>query len=135
LLGFFAWRNVSVRYKQSLAGPGWAILQPLLSMVIFTVVFGHLAQLPSDGIPYPVFYFTAFVVWIYFANVVSTGALSIVDNQAIVSKVYFPRIFLPIAAAMAGLLDMGIAMVSHSHSCSSTARISTGERSCWLRRY
>ena len=111
LLGFFIWRNVSVRYKQSLAGPGWAILQPLLSMVIFTIVFGNLAQLPNDGIPYPVFYFTAFVVWTYFANAVALGSASIVENQALVSKVYFPRIFLPMAAALAGLVDLAIAML------------------------
>ncbi len=111
LLGFFTWRNVSVRYKQSLAGPGWAILQPLLSMIIFTIVFGNLAQLPNDGIPYPVFYFTAFVVWIYFATTVAIGANSIVENQALVSKVYFPRIFLPISAALAGVLDLAIAML------------------------
>jgi lipopolysaccharide transport system permease protein len=102
---------VSVRYKQSLAGPGWAILQPLLSMVIFTIVFGNLAQLPNDGIPYPVFYFTAFVVWTYFANAVALGSASIVENQALVSKVYFPRIFLPMAAALAGLVDLAIAML------------------------
>jgi lipopolysaccharide transport system permease protein len=109
LLGFFVWRNVSVRYKQSLAGPGWAILQPLVSMVIFTVVFGNLAGLPNDGIPYPVFYFTAFIVWTYFANAVTLGSSSIVENQAIVSKVYFPRIFLPTGAALAGLIDLAIA--------------------------
>jgi lipopolysaccharide transport system permease protein len=111
LLGFFTWRNVSVRYKQSLAGPGWAILQPLLSMIIFTIVFGNLAELPSDGIPYPVFYLTAFVLWFYFATTVTLGSNSIVENQALVSKVYFPRIFLPMAAALAGVIDLAVATV------------------------
>jgi lipopolysaccharide transport system permease protein len=111
LLGFFTWRNVSVRYKQSLAGPGWAILQPLLSMILFTLVFGNLAELPNDGIPYPVFYLTAFILWIYFATTVTLGSNSIVENQALVSKVYFPRIFLPMAAALAGLIDLAVATV------------------------
>jgi lipopolysaccharide transport system permease protein len=111
LLGFFVWRNISVRYKQSLAGPGWAILQPLLSMIIFTIVFGNLAKLPNDGIPYPVFYFTAFVIWIYFSNAVTTASNSIVENQALVTKVYFPRIFLPVGASLAGLLDLAIALL------------------------
>jgi lipopolysaccharide transport system permease protein len=75
------------------------------------VVFGNLAHLPNDGIPYPVFYFTAFVVWTYFANAVTLGSSSIVENQALVSKVYFPRIFLPMGAALSGLVDMGIAMM------------------------
>jgi lipopolysaccharide transport system permease protein len=111
LLGFFTWRNVSVRYKQSLAGPGWAILQPLLSMILFTIVFGNLADLPNDGIPYPVFYLTAFILWIYFATTVAIGSNSIVENQALVSKVYFPRIFLPMAAALASVVDLAVATV------------------------
>jgi lipopolysaccharide transport system permease protein len=111
LLGFFTWRNVSVRYKQSLAGPGWAILQPLLSMILFTIVFGNLAELPNSGIPYPVFYLTAFILWIYFATTVAVGSNSIVENQALVSKVYFPRIFLPMAAALAGVIDLAVATV------------------------
>lgn len=111
LLGFFTWRNVSVRYKQSLAGPGWAILQPLLSMILFTIVFGNLAELPNSGIPYPVFYLTAFIPWIYFATTVAVGSNSIVENQALVSKVYFPRIFLPMAAALASVVDLAVATV------------------------
>jgi lipopolysaccharide transport system permease protein len=108
LLGFLTWRNVQVRYKQSLAGPGWAIFQPLLGMLIFTVVFGRYADLPSDGIEYPVFYFTAFVIWTYVATALVTASGSIAENASLVSKVYFPRIFLPLAAGLAGVVDLAI---------------------------
>lgn len=108
LLAFLTWRNVQVRYKQSLAGPGWAIVQPLLGMVIFAVVFGRFAKLPSDGIPYPVFYLTAFLIWTYVSTSVTTAATSISENAQMVSKVYFPRIFLPLAATLAGILDLAI---------------------------
>jgi lipopolysaccharide transport system permease protein len=108
LLGFLTWRNVQVRYKQSLAGPGWAIVQPLLGMLIFAVVFGRFAKLPNDGIPYPVFYFTAFLIWTYVSTSITTAATSVSENAEMVSKVYFPRIFLPLAATLAGLLDLAI---------------------------
>ena len=108
LLAFLTWRNVQVRYKQSLAGPGWAIVQPLLGMVIFAVVFGRFAKLPNDGIPYPVFYLTAFLIWTYVSTSVTTAATSISENAQMVSKVYFPRIFLPLAATLAGILDLAI---------------------------
>ena len=111
LLGFLTWRNVQIRYKQSLAGPGWAIFQPALGMVIFTVVFGRYADLPADGIPYPVFYFTAFVIWTYVATTLTTAAGSIAESASLVSKVYFPRIFLPLAAGLAGVVDLAIGAV------------------------
>jgi lipopolysaccharide transport system permease protein len=111
LLWNFTTRNVKVRYKQSLAGPGWAIFQPLFSMVIFTVIFGHVAKLPSNDIPYPVFYYTAFLVWTYFATAINLGSNSLVDNQAILTKVYFPRVFLPISCVLSGLLDLAVATV------------------------
>jgi lipopolysaccharide transport system permease protein len=108
LLWFLTWRNVQVRYKQSLAGPGWAIFQPLLGMVIFAVIFGRFAKLPNDGIPYPVFYLTAFLIWTYVSTSITTAATSISENADMVSKVYFPRIFLPLAATFAGLLDLAV---------------------------
>jgi lipopolysaccharide transport system permease protein len=108
LLAFLTWRNVQVRYKQSLAGPGWAIVQPVLGMVIFAVVFGRFAKLPNDGIPYPVFYLTAFLIWTYVSTSVTTAATSISENAQMVSKVYFPRVFLPLAATLAGILDLAI---------------------------
>src|SRR5215208_4620045 len=104
LLAFLTWRNVQVRYKQSLAGPGWAIVQPVLGMVIFAVVFGRFAKLPNDGIPYPVFYLTAFLIWTYVSTSITTAATSISENAEMVSKVYFPRVFLPLA----GILDLAI---------------------------
>lgn len=109
LLAFFAWRNIQIRYKQSIAGPGWAIINPLLNMLVFTVVFGRYAKLPSDGVPYPVFYIVAFVLWTYFGTSVAMGAVLLADNSALVSKVYFPRIFLPVSAAVSGLVDLAIA--------------------------
>jgi lipopolysaccharide transport system permease protein len=108
LLAFLTWRNVQVRYKQSLAGPGWAIVQPVLGMVIFAVVFGRFAKLPNDGIPYPVFYLTAFLIWTYVSTSVTPAATSISENAQMVSKVYFPRVFLPLAATLAGILDLAI---------------------------
>ena len=109
LLGFLTKRNIQVRYKQSVAGPGWAVLQPALSMLLFTLVFGRLAKLPNDGIPYPVFYYTGFVIWAYVASAVTMASGSIVENAPMVSKIYFPRIFLPLGAGLAGLLDVAIA--------------------------
>ena len=108
LLAFLSWRNVQVRYKQALAGPGWAILQPLFGMLIFTLVFGRYADLPNDGIPYPVFYFSAFLIWSYVAASLTQASASIADNAEMVSKVYFPRIFLPLGAALAGLVDIAV---------------------------
>lgn len=109
LLWFFVVRLVKVRYKQSIAGPGWAILQPLLSMGVFTIVFGHLAHLSSDGLTSEVFYYVALLQWTYFSNAVTLGSSSIVDNQTLVGKIFFPRVFLPLAPVIAGLLDFGVA--------------------------
>ena len=105
LLAFLTWRNLQVRYKQSLAGPGWAILQPVIGMLIFWVVFGRYAKLPNDGIPSPVFYLSAFMIWSYVGASLTLAAGSVADNAAMVSKVYFPRIFLPLSAGLAGLVD------------------------------
>src|SRR6187431_1204439 len=92
LLYFLVWRDVKVRYKQTAIGAGWAILQPFLTMVIFTVVFGHFANIPSDGLPYPIFAFAALVPWTYFSQAVSQSSGSLVGDAKLIEKVYFPRL-------------------------------------------
>ncbi|MGH7847515.1 MAG: ABC transporter permease [Candidatus Binatia bacterium] len=105
LLYFFVWRDVKVRYKQTVLGIAWAVLQPLFTMVIFSVVFGRLAKMPSDGIPYPIFTFTALVPWMFFAFGLNQSSNSLVNNGNLIKKVYFPRLIVPIAAVLAGLVD------------------------------
>jgi lipopolysaccharide transport system permease protein len=109
LLSFLVWRDIKVRYKQTLLGAAWAALQPFATMVVFTVFFGRLAKMPSDGVPYPLFSFTSLLIWTYFAGALSQASQSVVNNQATVSKVYFPRLLLPTSAAVPGLLDLTIA--------------------------
>jgi lipopolysaccharide transport system permease protein len=111
LLYFFVWRNVKVRYKQTFIGVTWIVLQPLMTMGVFTIFFGRLAKLPSQGLPYPVFYFTALVPWAYFAQALSNCTSVVVGNQHVITKVYFPRLILPIAAVCSGLLDFAIGFV------------------------
>lgn len=111
LLYFLTWRDVKVRYKQTILGATWAILQPFITMVIFTLFFGRLAGLPSDDIPYPLFYFSALVPWIFFANGVSQAANSLVGSANMIKKVYFPRLVLPVSAVLAGGLDFLLAFV------------------------
>jgi lipopolysaccharide transport system permease protein len=111
LLYFLIWRDVKVRYKQTVLGAGWAILQPVMTMVVFTIVFGRLANIPSDGIPYPVFSMAALVPWMYFATALSTGSQSVVANQHVLGKVYFPRLLMPIASVLGPLVDFGIAFL------------------------
>jgi len=111
LLYFLTWRDVKVRYKQTVLGAAWAVLQPLLTMVIFTVIFGHFAKIPSDGVPYPVFSYTALLPWTFFAYALGQASNSLVGNANLISKVYFPRLVIPIAASLAGLLDFAIAFV------------------------
>jgi lipopolysaccharide transport system permease protein len=106
LLYFFAWRDVKVRYKQAALGVAWAIMQPLLTMLIFTLFFGRLAKVPSDGIPYPLFTYCALVPWMYFASVLSQSANSLVLNASLITKVYFPRVLLPASGTVSGLLDL-----------------------------
>lgn len=108
---FLTWRDVKVRYRQSVLGAAWAIIQPLMLMLVFTVVFGHYAKLPSNGLPYPVFTFAALVPVTYFTSALSNAAGSMVSNSALVSKVYFPRLLLPISAVLGPLVDFTIAMV------------------------
>lgn len=111
LIYFFTWRDIKVRYKQSILGILWAILQPLLSMVVFTIFFGGLAKVPSDGLPYPIFSYTALVPWTFFAAALNTTARSMVSSGNMISKIYFPRIIVPLASIMANLVDFLIAFV------------------------
>jgi len=111
LLLFLVWKDIKVRYKQTAVGAAWAIIQPLLSMLIFTVFFGKLARIPSDNIPYPIFSYTALIVWTYFAGSLTSGVESVVAYRQVITKVYFPRIFLPLTPVIRGLLDFVIAFV------------------------
>ena len=111
LFFFLTWRHIKVRYAQSAIGIGWAIVQPLFYMLVFTVVFGRLARIQSDGAPYAVFAFTALVPWTYFANAVSEGAASLIVNANMISKIYFPRLILPMSIVVARLADFAIALV------------------------
>jgi lipopolysaccharide transport system permease protein len=111
LLYFFAWRDVKVRYKQTVLGAAWAILQPFFTMVVFSIFFGRLANIPSDGIPYPVFSYTALLPWTYFANSLSACSDSLVGAQNLITRAYFPRLLLPLSSVVGGLVDLGIAFV------------------------
>jgi homopolymeric O-antigen transport system permease protein len=111
LLLFFVWRDVKVRYRQTLIGVLWVVLQPLLTMGVFTLFFGRLAGLPSNGLPYPVFYFLALVPWAYFAQALSNCTNIVVENQHVITKVYFPRLVLPLAAVSSGLVDFAVGFV------------------------
>jgi lipopolysaccharide transport system permease protein len=108
LLYFLAWRDVKIRYKQAVLGGLWALLQPLFAMIIFTVFFGKLAGVPSDGIPYPLFCFAGLVPWTYFSGALSQGGNSLIANANLISKIYFPRVLLPASSAVAGLVDLTI---------------------------
>lgn len=108
LLYFFVWRDVKIRYKQTLIGVAWVILQPLLTMSVFTLFFGRLAKLPSDGLPYPVFYFAALLPWTYFSTALQGATGIVVENQRLITKVYFPRLILPVSAVLSGLTDFFI---------------------------
>jgi len=108
LLYFFVWRDVKIRYKQTAIGVLWVVLQPVLNMLVFTLFFGRLAKLPSDGLPYPVFYFAALVPWTYFSYALQMTTNVVVDNQRLITKVYFPRLILPISTALSGLVDFAI---------------------------
>lgn len=111
LFFFLAWRDVKVRYKQTALGVVWAVLQPLLTMAIFTVLFGRVAGLPSDGVPKPVFYLAALVPWAYISGTVNTTAMSLVSNTNLLTKIYFPRMILPASAVLSGLLDFCIGSI------------------------
>jgi len=111
LLYFFVWRDIKVRYKQTLIGAAWAIIQPLFTMIVFSLFFGKLAGIPSDGLPHPIFYYTALLPWTYFANALSQASNTIVAHQGVITKVYFSRILLPTSAVLSGLVDFLIAFL------------------------
>ena len=106
LLYFLTWRDIKVRYKQTALGVAWAVLQPLATMAVFSLFFGRLARMPSEGVPYPLFAFAALVPWTFFANGLMQGANSVVLNQNLVTKIYFPRLAIPIATVLAGAVDL-----------------------------
>ncbi len=111
LFYFLVWRSIRIRYAQSMLGVGWAIIQPFFSMIVFTIVFGRLANISSDGAPYAVFSFAALVPWTYFSNAVTESTNSLVAEANMISKVYFPRIILPLSAVIAKLVDFVIAFL------------------------
>lgn len=110
LLWFFVWRDISVRYKQTVLGSAWAILQPLMLMTIFTIVFGRFAKFDSQGLPYPVFVFAGLIPWTMFSQGFPQAALSLINQHNLLTKVYFPRIFVPVAAALVFVVDMAFSL-------------------------
>ncbi len=108
---FLAWRDVKVRYKQTVLGVLWAVIQPLFTMVVFVLLFSQLARIPTDGTPGPIFYFSALVPWTYFSGTVSNAGMSLVDNSGLLTKIYFPRIILPASVALSNLVDFLIGSV------------------------
>lgn len=112
LLYFLVWRDIKVRYKQTALGAAWAILQPLMTMAVFSIFLGKLAHVPSDGLPYPLFSFAALIPWTYFAAALGSGALSVVGSQHLISKVYFPRLLIPLSAATTPLVDLAIGLAT-----------------------
>jgi lipopolysaccharide transport system permease protein len=111
LLYFLVWRDIKVRYKQTVLGAAWAIIQPLFTMLVFSLFFGRLAKIPSDGIPYPLFTFAALVPWTFFANGLNQSSNSLVASANLLKKVYFPRLAIPIATVLAGVVDFVLAFV------------------------
>ncbi|MEJ7811906.1 MAG: ABC transporter permease [Gemmatimonadaceae bacterium] len=109
LIYFLIWRDIKVRYKQTALGATWAVIQPFLTMVVFSLFFGRLARIPSDGVPYPIFSFTALVPWTFFAYGLAQSSNSVVSSQSLITKVYFPRLAIPIATVLSGVVDFGIA--------------------------
>lgn len=105
LLYFFVWRDIKVRYKQTVIGAAWAVLQPVLTMIVFSLFFGKLARIPSQGLPYPIFYYCALLPWMYFSTAMQGATNIVVDQQRVITKIYFPRVVLPIASVLSGLLD------------------------------
>jgi lipopolysaccharide transport system permease protein len=111
LLFFLVWRDIKVRYKQTAIGAAWAVLQPLMTMIVFTVLFKKIANVPSDGLPYPIFAYTALLPWNLFAGALTRSTTSLVGHSNLISKVYFPRLIVPLSATMSGLVDFAIAFV------------------------
>lgn len=108
LLYFFVWRDLKVRYKQTAIGVGWVVIQPLLTMMVFSFFFGRLAKMPSGGLPYPLFYYCALLPWTYFASALTAATQTIIEHERLVTKVYFPRLLLPMSSVLSGLVDAGV---------------------------
>jgi lipopolysaccharide transport system permease protein len=128
LLYFLVWRDIKVRYKQTVLGASWAIIQPFFTMVVFSLFFGRLAKVPSDGIPYPVFSFAALVPWMFFANAVTHSSNSLVESANLIKKVYFPRLCVPIASVLSGIVDFVLAflmllLLIHAYDIRPTANV------------
>jgi len=111
LLGFLVWRDVSVRYKQTVLGVAWAVLQPVFTMAIFTVIFGKLAKMPSQGVPYPLFVYAGLLPWMFFSTAVTGASQSLVNQQALLTKIYLPRLFVPTASIGGGIVDLGVSFI------------------------
>jgi len=111
LLYFLTWRDIKVRYKQTVLGAGWAIIQPFFTMVVFSLFFGRLAKIPSDGVPYPIFSYAALVPWTFFANGLNQATNGMVNHANLIKKVYFPRLAIPIARILAGVIDFALAFI------------------------
>src|SRR5712692_9505565 len=111
LLYFLVWRDIKVRYKQTALGATWAIIQPFFTMVVFSLFFGHLGKIPSDGIPYPIFSFAALVPWTFFANGLGQSSNSLVGSSNLITKVYFPRLIVPLASVFSGIVDFALAFI------------------------
>ena len=111
LLYFLVWRDLKVRYKQMAIGAGWAVIQPVLTMLLFTAVFSGLANIPSNGVPYPIFAYAALLPWTYFSQAVARSGNSLVNNSSLITKVYFPRLIIPISAVLSPLLDFAVAFM------------------------
>src|SRR5262249_40505463 len=109
LIYFLTWRDVKVRYKQTVLGAAWAVLQPVLTTVIFSLFLGRVVRVPSEGVPYPIFTFAALVPWTFFANALTQASNSLVGNANLISKVYFPRLVVPIATVLSGVIDFLLA--------------------------
>ena len=111
LIYFMTWRDLKVRYKQTLLGASWAVIKPFLNMVVFTIFFGGLAKVPSEGVPYPIFSFAALLPWELFSNALSISSRSLVQNRHMITKIYFPRVILPLSSTLSGVIDFLIAFV------------------------
>ena len=111
LLYFLIWRDTKVKYKQTVLGIGWAIIQPFFTMVVFSIFFGKLAKIPSDGIPYPIFAYAGLVPWTFFSNSLSKGSNSLVSSSNLIKKIYFPRLIIPVSSVLSGLVDFILAFL------------------------
>ena len=111
LLVFLVWRDIKVQYAQTVLGAAWAVLQPLLTMVIFTLIFGRLAKIPSDGVPYSVFTLAALIPWMYFSNSFSAASASLVTSANLITKVYFPRLIIPVVSVLSGLVNFAVSCI------------------------